>query len=318
MKPVVALVKGEDPEKSIREALEHLGGMEMVVPQGATVMIKPNFTAAHSPETGAASDPRIAKALAQLALKAGASKVILAEGMGASHVSLGDVKGLREISEMKGVEVVDLNDEPTEVVNVSEPLAVEIFEIPQVVLESDVFINLAKLKVHPQARLSLSMKNLLGTLPGRALRDAEEAKRQGYLTPIVPGGGKKIFHDLARDRGTEAMQDAIVDLNTLIRSHLSVIDGLYGMEGRGAPVRGKPVKMDLLIAGTDIVAVESVGAAVMGFEPESLTYLKKAFEKGVGSEYRVDEIEIRGATLESVCRKFEQADMAALWRKQGE
>jgi hypothetical protein len=58
--------------------------------------------------------------------------------------------------------------------------------------------------------------------------------------------------------------------------------------------------------------------AVMGSEPESLTYLKKAFEKGVGSEYRVDEIEIRGANLENVCRKFEQADMASLWRKKGE
>lgn len=318
MKPVVALVKGEDPEKSTKEAMDYLGGMEAIVPQGATVMIKPNFTAARTPETGAASDPTIAKQLVQLAIEAGASKVILAEGMGASHVSLGDVKGLREISEMKGVEVIDLNDEPTEVVNVPEHLAVDRFEIPPVVLECDVFINLAKLKVHPQSMLSLSMKNLLGTLPGRAIRDAEEAKRQGYLTPIVPGGGKKIFHDLARDLGTEAMQDAIVDLNTLIRSHLNVIDGLYGMEGRGAPVRGKPVKMDLLIAGTDIVAVESVGAAVMGFEPESLPYLKKAFEKGVGSEYRVDEIEIRGANLESVRRKFEQADMAALWRKQEE
>ena len=72
MRPVVALVKGEDPEKSTREAMEYLGGMEAIVPQGATVMIKPNFTGARSPETGAASDPRIAKQLAQLAIEAGA------------------------------------------------------------------------------------------------------------------------------------------------------------------------------------------------------------------------------------------------------
>ena len=39
--------------------------------------------------------------------------------------------------------------------------------------------------------------------------------------------------------------------------------------------------------------------------------------KGVGSEYRIDEIEIGGATLRSVRHKFEQADMAALWKKQG-
>jgi len=313
MKSVVSLIKGEDGERSLREALEHHGGIEAIVRQGAAVMIKPNFTSALPPETGAASDPRIAKELAQLALEAGASKVIIAEGIGAGNVSLKDVSGLRVISDMKGVEVVDLNDEQTEVVNVSEALAVEQFEIPPVVLECDFLINLAKLKVHPQAMFTLGMKNLLGALPGRTFRNPEEAKKRGYLTPIIPGGGKKIFHDLARDRGPEAMQDAIVDLNTVIPSHLTVIDGLYGMEGKGAPVQGKPVKMDLLIAGTDIVAVEAVGAAAMGFNPASISYLKHAVEKGLGLGYRIEEIDIRGASLADVCRKFEPASAASLW-----
>lgn len=313
MRSVVSLIKGEDSERSIREAMEHLDGMEAIVPEGATVMIKPNFTSALPPETGAASDPRIAKELAQLALGAGASKVIIAEGIGAGNVSMKDVKGLREISDMKGVEVLDLNDEQTEVVDVSEPLAVERFEIPRVVLECDFLINLAKLKVHPQAMFSLVMKNLLGALPGRTFRNPAEAKRRGYLTPIIPGGGKKIFHDLARDRGPDAMQDAIVDLNTVIPSHLSVIDGLYGMEGKGAPVQGRAVKMDLLIAGTDIVAVEAVGAAAMGFDPASIPYLKHAVEKGLGFGYRIEEIDIRGASLADVCHKFEPASAASLW-----
>ncbi|UCG64438.1 MAG: DUF362 domain-containing protein [Deltaproteobacteria bacterium] len=316
MNPVVSLIKGEDGERSLREALEHLDGMEAIVPKVSTVMIKPNFTGALPPETGAASDPRIAKELAKLALEAGASKVIIAEGIGSGHVSLKDVRGLGEISEMKGVEVVDLNDEQTEVVDISEPLAVERFEIPRVVLECDFLINLAKLKVHPQAMFSLAMKNLLGALPGRSFTDPEEAKRRGYLTPIIPGGGKKIFHDLARDRGPDAMQDAIVDLNTVIPSHLTVIDGLYGMEGKGAPVQGRAVKMDLLIAGTDIVAVEAVGAAAMGFDPASIPYLEHAVEKGLGFGYRIEEIDIRGASLADVCHEFEPASAAFLWNEE--
>jgi len=316
MKSVVSLTKGEDGERTLREALEHLDGMEAIVPQGATVMIKPNFTAALPPETGAASDPRIAKGLAQLALEAGASKVIIAEGMGAGHVTLKDVRGLREISDIKGVEVVDLNDEQTEVVDVPDPLAVERFEIPRVVLECDFLINLAKLKVHPQAMFSLGMKNLLGALPGRSFTDPEEAKRRGYLTPIIPGGGKRIFHDLTGDSGLEAMQDAIVDLNAVIPSHLTVIDGLYGMEGKGAPVRGKPVKMDLVIVGTDIVVVEAVGAAIMGFDPVSIPYLEHAVEKGLGYEYRIEALDIRGASLADVCHKFEPASAAFLWNEE--
>ena len=318
MKSVVSLMRGEDLEKSLREALEHQGGMEAIAPQGSTVMIKPNFTAAFPPETGAASDPRIAEVLARSALEAGAAKVIIAEGIGSGLVSLTDVNGLQEISKMNGIEIIDLNDEKTEAVYVSDPLAVERFDISRVVLECDVFINLAKLKVHPQALFSLAMKNVMGVLPGRSRKDPEEAKRQGYLTPIIPGGGKKIFHDLARDRGLGAMQDAIVDLSTLVPSHLTVVDGLYGMEGKGAPVRGKPVKMDLLIVGVDLVAVEAVGAAVMGFDLERIPYLKHAVQKGLGNEIRIENLDIRGAKLSDVCRTFEPASATFLWHEESE
>jgi uncharacterized protein (DUF362 family) len=71
--------------------------------------------------------------------------------------------------------------------------------------------------------------------------------------------------------------------------------------------------MDLLIAGTDIVAVEAVGAAAMGFDPASIPYLKLAVEKGLGFGYRIEEIDIRGASLADVCHKFEPASAASLW-----
>ncbi len=315
MKPIVSLVKGIDIEKSLHRAVEHHGGMESIVFPGARVIIKPNFTGALPPETGAACDPKIVEGLTRLALEAGASKVAIAEGIGTGLVSIKDVKGLEEISEIKGVEIVDLNDAPTDLVKVRNPLVVEQFEVPRIVIESDVLINLAKLKVHPLAIFTLLMKNLMGALPGRSFRNPPEAKRQGYLTPVIPGGGKKIFHDLARDRGIGVMQKAFVDLNSTICSHLCVIDGFYGMEGKGAPVAGKPVKMDLLIMGTDLVAVEAVGAAVMGFDPRTLPYLAHAVGKGLGARFKLEEIEIRGEKLSDVTRKFEPASAAALWEE---
>jgi uncharacterized protein (DUF362 family) len=313
MKPVVSLIKDEDAEKSLKKVMEHLGGMEHVVSAGARVLIKPNLTAALPPETGAACDPKIVRGLVQMALRVGASKVVIAEGIGSGTVSMKDVKGLEGVSAIKGVEIVDLNDAPTESVKVKDPIWVETFDIPRVVLESQVLINLAKLKVHPSAALSLVMKNLMGALPGRTFYRPAEAKKLGYPTPILPGEGKKVFHDLVRDHGIEAMQEAFVDLNSVIRSHLCLIDGLYAMEGPGAPVRGKPVKMDLLIAGTDLVAVEAVGAAVMGVDPGSFFYLHKAVDKGLGQECRLEGIEIRGEKLSDVKRIFEPASAAALW-----
>jgi len=313
MKPVVSLIKGEDAEESLEKAMEHLGGMESVVPAGAKVLIKPNLTAALPPETGAACDLRIVRGLVQMAFRAGASKVIIAEGIGTGTTSLKDAKGLAEIGATQGVEVVDLNDALTQPVRVKDPLRVEIFHVPRVVLESQVLINLAKLKVHPSAVFSLGMKNLMGALPGRTFYRPTEAKTLGYPTPILPGGGKKVFHDLIRDHGFEAMHEAFVDLNSAIRSHLCIIDGLYAMEGPGAPVRGKPVKMDLLIGGKDLVAVEAVGMAVMGFDPASFSYLKRAVEKGLGKEDRLEGIEIRGEKISNAKRVFEPASAAALW-----
>lgn len=313
MKPVVSISKVRDIEGALRSSLSHFGGLESIVPQGSTVMIKPNFTCALPPETGAASDPEIARILAQEALRIGASKVILAEGMGSGENSLNDVRGLEEIDRMKNVEIVDLNDEPTQTVVVPDPLMVGQFDIPRVVLDCDVLINLAKLKVHPQALLSLAMKNMMGALPGRSYSDPQEAKREGYLTPIIPGGGKKVFHDLARDHGPEAMQDAIVDLNRVIPSHLTVIDGLYGMEGQGSPTRGNPVKMDLLLAGIDIIAVEAVAASIIGFDTEEVPYLKHAVEKGLGSAHQLEEIDIRGERIDDLARPFERASVESLW-----
>jgi uncharacterized protein (DUF362 family) len=313
MKPVVSLIKGMDIEKSLKEAIEYQGGMESVIPRGSRVLIKPNFTGALPPETGAACDPKIVEELARLTLEAGASRVIIAEAIGAGTVSMKDVKGLKKISGFKGIEIIDLNDAPVEGVKVKNPLVVEQFEVPRVVMDSDVLINLAKLKVHPMAAFTLCMKNLMGALPGRSFRNPQEARRLGYLTPTLPGGGKKIFHDLARDRGIETMHQAFVDLNSAIHSHLCVIDGLYGMEGEGAPVSGKSVKMDLLILGTDLVATEAVGATVMGFDPRSFSYLHHAVEKGLGSKFQPEEIEIRGENLKKVIRRFEPASAAALW-----
>ena len=313
MRPEVALIKTGDVKAGLAEAWRLLGGFFAGLAKGDTVLIKPNCTCARPPETGAGSDMRIAIELATLALSEGASAVLVAEGMGSGDNSLDEVRGIDELRTMRGVRVIDLNDERTRDVTVSNPLQEDRFAVPEVVLECDFFVNLAKLKVHPQAGFSLAFKNLMGALPGRSYYNPEEARRQGYLTPIIPGGGKKVFHDLARDRGAEGMQNALVDLNTIIRSQLTVIDGLYGMEGPGSPSRGKPVKMDLLIVSTDIVAAEAVGAAVMGFDPADIPYLGRAVERGLGSAYRLNEITIKGANIDAVKRTFEPASAAAVW-----
>jgi uncharacterized protein (DUF362 family) len=316
VKPVVALIKAGELDTGLSDLWKHLGEPFHSLGREARVLIKPNCTCARDPETGAGSDLRIAHELARLALEAGASEVVLAEGIGSADNNLDQVRGIDALRRMEGVRVVDLNEEETREVTIDQALVVERFRVPIVVLEADFVVNLAKLKVHPLAGLSLAFKNMMGALPGRARLWPEEAKRQGYPTPYVPGGGKKVFHDLARDRGRDVMREAFVDLNRAVPSHLTVIDGLYGMEGPGSPAKGRPVRMNLLIASHDIVAAEAVGAAVMGFDPQGLGYLRAAVAKGLGAEHRLDGIEVRGEGVEEVSRRFEPADAAKMWNRE--
>ena len=97
----------------------------------------------------------------------------------------------------------------------------------------------------------------------------------------------------------------VVDINTVIKPVLTVVDGFVAMEGRG-PSDGDPVKMDLIIAGKDVVAVDATGARVMGLDPHEISHIRTAAEKDLGN---IDNIEILGAKLEEVRRNFKPAKM---------
>jgi uncharacterized protein (DUF362 family) len=79
-----------------------------------------------------------------------------------------------------------------------------------------------------------------------------------------------------------------------------VIDGFVGMEGRG-PVGGRPVQMDLIIAGSDPVATDSTACRIMGFDPREISHVRKAYERGLGN---IDDIQVLGERLEDVTRRF--------------
>jgi uncharacterized protein (DUF362 family) len=77
------------------------------------------------------------------------------------------------------------------------------------------------------------------------------------------------------------------------------------MEGRG-PTGGDPVKMDLIIAGKDVVATDATCARVMGLDPHEISHIRTAAEKGLGN---IDNIEILGTKLEDVKRNFKTAKL---------
>ena len=113
---------------------------------------------------------------------------------------------------------------------------------------------------------------------------------------LLPDKFKAKYH-------ARGISKVIVDINTVLKPTLTVIDGFVGMEGRG-PVHGKPVRMDLIIAGIDPVATDSTSCRVMRFNPHEIMHIHRAYEKGLGE---IDDVEVVGCKLEDVTRIFRRS-----------
>jgi len=267
----VAVVKDENPYKALKKVLELINAGDLLSPEDK-VLIKPNYVVAKHPSTGVTTDSRVIDGVIGFLKDIGVKKIVVGEGGAGDTERAFDVVGIREVVRKHGVELVNLNRDTIINMKIPNALALQEIGVAETALKSTCIINVPKLKVHHMALVTLSMKNLMGL--------------------ILP---KNIIH--------EHINEKITDLAALFRDRvrLNIVDGLVGSEID--EVHGSPVKMDLLIAGIDIVSVDTVATAVMGIEPKIVRYLKLAEEKGLGT-CDLTRIEVLGDRIENVMRKF--------------
>jgi len=99
------------------------------------------------------------------------------------------------------------------------------------------------------------------------------------------------------------INEKIVDLASLFadRVKINVVDGLVGTEVN--ETSGSPVEMNLVIAGRDMVSVDTVATAVMGINPSDVEYLQIAEEEGLGVA-NIEDIRVLGEDVEAARREF--------------
>jgi uncharacterized protein (DUF362 family) len=141
------------------------------------------------------------------------------------------------------------------------------------------------MKTHALAQVTLGMKNLVGVFPGTE-----------YCSV------RACMHDLASRIEPSGTAASVVDMVRANKLGLVVMDASTAMEGQG-PSQGTPVKMGLIIAGTNPLATDIVSASLMGFEPEEVPTFAWANKAGM-KPARLEEIEVRGEKLDRVRRKF--------------
>ena len=235
--------------------------------RGRRVFLKPNIVE-YEANTAINTHPHVVAAAAQAFLKAGASEVVVGEGPGHRRDMeyLLSGTGLDEALADLKVRFVDLNhDDIREVPLKSRFTTLASIWLPATLLQSDFIVSMPKLKTHHWAGMTASMKNLFGTVPG-----------------AVYGWPKNLLHF----RGIE---QSIIDLTATIKPHLSIVDGIVGMEGDG-PIMGRPRPMGLIAMGTDLVAVDATCARLIGLDPVKMPYLKVASRfLGNIDESRIDQ-----------------------------
>lgn len=259
----VSLVKGQDRKKNIHEALS-LIKEDIKLPE-KPILLKPNFVSTST--SLAATHVDAIKAVMDFFLELGAKSFLIGEAA-AGHTWNGYRNfNYLELEKTYPVKLLDLNEDKwikTKILN-SRFNTLEA-RVSKTILDS-YRISVTRPKTHDFCVVTLALKNMaVGSLIGR---------------------DKGLIH-----QGYRAFNLNLVKLARLTSPHLSIIDGVVGMEGNG-PVSGSAISSGFTVASANALACDLVTATLMGFDYKNIGYLWYGTKIGLGPE-NLDEIEVIG------------------------
>jgi len=265
--PGLALVQGESPSAITKEVLRMLGGMSRFVSKGDKVLVKPNIGWDRTPEQAACTNPDVVKTLVELCLDAGAKEVTVIDNPCNPARRTYVRSGIQDAAKDAGAKVLLPNDHKLKKVDLNGQTLKE-WEVYSDFIEVDKIINVPIAKTHSLSRVTLGMKNWLGAL----------------------GGNRNQLH--------QNLDYSVLDLAAFFKPVLTVLDG-YRILTRNGPQGGRLSDVKLhktIVAGTDYVAIDAIGATFFGIDPKELLFLRLANEKGIG-EINPEKMKIEKRTI---------------------
>jgi uncharacterized protein (DUF362 family)/NAD-dependent dihydropyrimidine dehydrogenase PreA subunit len=278
---IVSCMDYSTTKESVEEAIELIGGLSSLISEGDRVLLKPNVLGARRPEEAVTTHPAILAAMCELVKEAGGIPVI---GDGAGMIHQGAtaeafrVCGIEAVAKEYGVELINFQTGGYVEVDVPDALQFPRLFVSKAVLDADVIITLPKLKTHELTYYTGAVKNMFGALPLKT---------------------RKEMHLLAE---REKFGEAVIDLYSVVKPHLAIMDGVVGMEGNG-PSHGNPVDTGVIMASYDSVSLDVVASQLIGFDPLRIPTTKAALDRGFGNLSP----EIVGLPLDSVKKKYKHS-----------
>jgi uncharacterized protein (DUF362 family) len=250
----LAVVHGTSPDKIVRAAVDALGGIRRFIAKGDVVVVKPNIGWDRKPEQAATTNPEVIATLIKLCYEAGAGKVKVFDRTCNDARRCYVQSGIEEAAKAAGAEVSYIDERKFREVKIPNGVAIQSWPIYTDVLEADKLINVPIAKHHGLGKLTLSLKNWMG----------------------VMGENRGRIH--------QRLDDTLVDLATVIKPALSVLDAVRILTAHG-PQGGNLAdvkRLDTVIAGTDQVAIDAYGSTLFGMTGADIGCITEAARRGLG------------------------------------
>mgnify|MGYP001819650938 CR=1 FL=1 len=249
-------IKGENPADMFDKGIEALGGISEYVKPGQTVVIKPNIGWDAVPERAANTNPELIGRITKRCYEAGAKSVSIFDNTCDEWKKCYANSGIEaEVNDNKGAIIPGNSESYYKEVSISEGKSLTSTKVHELILNSDVFINVPVLKSHSSAKLTIAMKNLMGVVWDR-----------------------RWWHQ-------NDLHQCIADYTTFRKPDLNVIDA-YRVMKRNGP-RGVStedvIMLNSMVISRDIVAADAAATKIFGLEPEDIPYIAIADEMGIGT-----------------------------------
>lgn len=252
--PDIVVTKNGEPASLVKSAVDAIGGMSRFIGRGDIVVLKPNISWDRLPKQAATTNPEIVAEIIRMCLEAGAKKVKVFDHTLNEPRRCYKRSGIEKVVQESGGEIHHIYDRKFKNVKLPNGELIKSWEVYDDVLEADKIINVPIAKHHSIPGISMAMKNIMGFL----------------------GGNRGKLH--------RQFDIKITDLNTFIRSDLVILDA-YRMLVRNGPSGGNLADVSLkktVAVGTDIVAVDSFGASLFDMNPNEISFLVTANQRGLG------------------------------------
>ena len=274
-------------EKKLREGFDLLGGdkfLKKLIPLDSKVLLKPNMLSVENKESPVVTHYAVFEAVIRI-VKEYSNNVSFGDspGFGDSRKAA-EKSGLMEVATKYGVKFEDFKESVH--IRLDNSILCKSWNISRAAYEADVVISLPKLKTHAMAYYTGAIKNQFG---------------------CIPGTQKATWHTRMPDANNFCKM--LLDLNTAVGTNFAILDGIIAMEGNG-PKNGQPYKLNTLIMGQSLTAVDSTAVRLIGYDdPLDTPVLKEAYDSKWGVVLARD-INVLGEHIETMkvkdfklCRK---------------